>query len=966
MFPILNDLPAPLVKDSEYEPEKGWPIEFQSTLDRQAFNWISYHLGQNLRELTESYPVVEELFRLLPTLMRHTPLKPVIFKPITAPLVGTFTYSFPVNVIPFSSQKTFKTRALHTRCLDAFKEGRFTECQEIIRQLQTDNQPVFIEFFYFLSRYWDVLSKPYQEQYGQSLPSLDTMRDQNGMYDPRQFEVCFPNSDFLISCLLSIIENSTMDNYLAYYGLGLECFLQGKFELIREILTDKLHPFDAIFMKYVLSNFMHAAVDGYLVAIDADASQLYLNEVVKYLQHLDDSNFKNFNLHDKLSLEYHRMTGWIYALVTPHDQNPQQGDPCLIRIYPAYIENSLLYSVKDTLQAPQLLTKSDDIETAVSSRAFFDRRANYTFQGKSTQLLDLKRYVSRPLVHFILGIINQVPTSQWETVQSRVGSMLRQIFREQIYWVDTTLTSEEQTLARALLDSPAWHPLYKTLQARHILGLMSPSHLQNQKGVIVPEGVVMLGAPSTKGNKLYQGSHDAYLIRSLIQLNQKNYVNAGLQIGQIYKLWNEQFKLHDPDYEPEIPYCRATQGTTQLRLTPGTSILKQGRTGLMFFPLVIDQEGVYCHLHTGKYPKPAPVSDTTRFISTGTCLLGGDLVGVMNSPSGLIYYNLLEAHSVPPPYPIVDISHQYDEHPEETMFLLMQSTLARFYRDINADKTVILYLHDTRIPYLCYLIPHYLNGLMTLEALKKAVASISERQLTMHQKLQAIMRPYDIEVKLFSSLQSISLDWILKALEQSDAVSAEDKEAAIVDLIFESVIQDANTSAAVQEVYRYIQENLDTFQTGIKEKGLRWLAIIDYVAQNAILNLWSTSPVLVSNQSVEHKLLTNYEKLLAARFHSIIQFLWINPVAIRDDSKHNRLFFINTHIEEMSQFIKEVTPGILRLTRDQALDHPFEVKENTKTILAAMKGAPIFFNTSSDSPESEPKYEGELNPFGKK
>lgn len=965
MLPIFNNLPAPLVKESEYELEKGWAIDYQSTLDRQAFNWISFHLSQNLRELTESYPVVEELFRLLPTLMKHTPLKPVSFKPITAPLVGTFAHNVPISAIPFGSPKTFKKRT-YAGCLDAFKEGKFNECKGYIRQSQTDNQPVFIEFFYFLAQYWDTLSARYQEHYGQTLPPLNMMSDQHGEYDPGKFAVCFSDSDFLISCVLSIIENSATDDFLAYYGLGLECFLKGKFELIQEVLTDKLHPYDAIFMKYVLSNFMHAAVDAYLVAIDADASQLYLGDVVKYLQHLDDANFKHFKAHDELSRLYHGMEKvWIYAFVTPQDQKPQIGNPCLIRIYPIYIENSLLYCVEDTLQPPQLLAKSDDIKTAASSRAVFDRKANYTFQGKSTQLLDLKRYVSRPLVHYILGIISQVPSSQWEPVQSRVGSMLRKIFREQIYWVDTALTSEEQTLARTLLDSPAWHPLYQTLQVRHILELMSPSYLQDQKGIIVPEGVVMLGAAS-KRNKLYQGSHDPYLIRSLIQTSQKNYANAGLQIEQVYKLWNQQFKLHDSEYEPEIPYCMATQGTTKLRLTPGTSILKQERTGLTFFPLVIDQEGVYCHLQTGKYPKPASVSDNTRVISTGTCLLGGDLIGVMNSPTGLLHYNLLEAHSAPPPYPIIDISHSHDEHPEETMFLLMQSTLARFYRDVSADQTVILYLHDTRVPYLCYLIPHYLNGLMTLEALKKGVASISERQLTMHQKLQAIMSPYGIEVKLFSSLQSISLDSILEVLEQSEAVSVEDKESAIINMIFESVIQNADTPAAVREVYSYIQENIGLFKTEIKEKGLRWLAIIDYVAQSAILSQWSTNPVLVSNQSVEHKLLTNYEKLLASRFHSVTQFLWINPVAIRDDSKHNRLFFIDTHIKEMVDFIKEITPGILKLTRDQALDQPFEVKEDTKTILTSIKGAPTFFSASANSPKSGSLLEVEHDPFGKK
>lgn len=935
-----------------------------SVHDPETTEVLSSHLAQSLATLRRSYEhVYNDLLSIMPDLLITSDLKVMPFPQLKLPLVGTLVEKSPVSGVKKLQnikQDCPTLGALSYSLLDDLIAGNDEALFKKIDRLQASKHSLFSEFFYFLNSDWDLVSDRHFKKYNSFLAGEAVFKDQHGFFDCKKYEEQFHDLDFLADCVIGLVCGTHVQQLYPIYGLGLRLVLEGRIDVLTYLLNDKLHPFDAMFLKFVLPNFIRVA----FVGSDSDLSMSYFIWMANALSNLNDQNYSNTKEFALLPMFYKSLLeSYCFTIVVPGlTTTPKLGENCLVHFFSIESPNPKPKK-KMSFGFPKIFSTYDPY--VLDHVNTFSYIANdYKLEDNDSPQGMFETPLLSPLMVYLMNLLIQAPVGKLVKHQGRLGPILRAIFPGfRIDLLSLPLNDSERTVAAHLLRTQAHTALYSSLQGYHLAQLMDSPSVVVDGVYLFMEGFLNLSKKAqTKGRVIYQGSNDGYTVNTLGANVKPGVAEQRREMISTYTLWARTFgffeELH-PQYEniKNAPYCRAEtlygEGEYSFLLTPNTPSLKHSKNGKRFYPVVFNDKGLYCHLDEGAH-LPARVDQGVQYIASGCCLLGNDFVATVESDNGRLSYHPLDAHHEVPAGTFVDFAYKHQEHPEETMYLAIQKTLAPFYRDTNPVQRVIFYYHDLRNNYLFYLLPHYIKGTLSRELLLKGMAMIDARHQLMMTKLTAIFSPYDIDCRAYSSFNSLDRECLLDEIDHlRQTQSVEETESALAHFVLNVLATDSNSSEESRRVYAFIQAQKGRYEELLKQQGLRSLVIVDYMAQFAIINQWAKSPLWVALPSIEYKLLTNYEFLFAQAFGSVIHFLWMNPINLRDDQKHNRLFFIDKDIPEYCELIEKTAGPIQHLIRQQSLDNPFGVAKAMDALKLELSKLPHFFAKPKALPQSD-------------
>jgi hypothetical protein len=973
--------------------------------DRSILLWIphshafdeyklsSFQVTQAMLRLQTSLNGVQNgLLRMLPSLFNNQSIKTTAFPTLTMPGMGTMVIPSPVAAY----SKLTKTKndyptfgSLRHSLPQDLVTGNSDGLLKKINQLQDAGQPVFSELFYHLSRHWEVISELYQEKYHITLPPLELFKDKSGYYDSEKFSAFFFDLAFLNQCMVHLLLESS-----PFYGLALELVLKGKLDLLKSIaLNEKLHPFDEYSLHFILPGMLISALKG--ISSDFDQSHnAYFKGVVNFLSLPELITDQQVTELTKLYQHMNTLYYFSVASSVSTQEAPKIGDPCSVHFYmihplldieqeqralaisegrfdflqenqrgirtnfQASEDNSTEIMIGPPAEIPEpiLLSQNELSELLIKySHAgvcdiSYARQGNYQLRpyDRASQTPVLDAALLNPILGYFMGLLIQVPQAKLAAKASVIGPVLRSIFPyTRLDLLTLPLSDSMRELATALFQTPAASALPQTLQSYHLPQILPPETLKTGEVQLLPEGFLNLGSGLASG-KIYQGSHDVFHVVPLTKSSKKS---AHAIIKDTYDKWHHVFGLKEQTHPvygaiEEAPYSDSSlpDANVHLHLTPNTVSVKQDKSDLVYYPVAMRDKGLYVSLSEGPDLK-GKVHGATQNIASGCCLLGNDFVGHCETEEGIKAYCLLDAHQEPPQGNVVDVSFNFPEHPEETMYLALQKTLGPFFRDTHPGQQVNFYYHDLRKAYLFYLLPHYLRGTMSREVLLKGAAIIDARHELMVGKLKEIMSASQIQCESFSSLEVLETQVLLNQIDalRDSPLDNQAKEALLVKDILRFMASDPRVPESTKRVYNHVLTQEKLIEELTEQSGLHTIAILGCMVQFAILNQNSDSPLLVALPSVEYKLLKNYEAYFGKVFGSVVHFLWMNPVNLRDDSKHNRLFFVGDHIPEYHQLLEDTLEPVQELIKHQALDEPEGVVANVKNISAKIANLPHFF-----------------------
>ncbi|KTD65977.1 hypothetical protein [Legionella shakespearei] len=951
-------------------------IFVESTMDTNEYYVVSFHVTQAMEQLQASVQGIQDgLLRILPALFNNQSVKTTPFPSLTLPNLGTMVLPSPVAAYPklTKAKNDYPTFGSVRHSLPGdVVTGNNDGLLKKVKQLQEADQPVFSEFFNFFTSNWDVVSELYQEKYHISLPAPELLKDKSGNYDSEKFSTFFFDPAFLTRCVVRLITQGGDSEFHPVYGLGLELILKGRLDLLKTIVVnDKLHPFDAQFLKFVLPNILKVSLDGTILSppwegfssvLDDSSFSAYFEGVIHFLWYPHNEPFTDMRLAELDSL-YQQMNKFYYfAVLTRNSSVPEIGDRCLVRFYTA---NSFLDSEQkkqNMIFVPGLETDEDNSpfirlgsDQAITS--YFKQGSYRLTRSEGVNVPSFDSALLNPILGYFMGLLIQVPQAKLAAKAGVIGPLLRSIFpHTRLDLLTLPLSDSMRELATTLFQTPASSALPQALQSYHLPQILPPETLKSGQVQLLPEGFVNLGSGSASG-KIYQGSHDVFNVVPLAKSAKKS-VHETIQ--DIYGRWHRVFGFEEqvhPIYGAieEAPYSDSSlpDANVRLHMTPNTVSVRQDKSDLVYYPVAMRDKGLYVSLTEGPDLKRKEHS-TRQNIASGCCLLGNDFVGHCETEEGMKTYCLLDAHQEPPQGNIVDVSFNFPEHPEETMYLALQKTLGPFFRDTHPGQELNFYYHDLRKAYLFYLLPHYLRGTMSREVLLKGAAIIEARHEQMVGKLSDILSASRIKCESFSSLQILQTEALLNQIDalRDSPLDNKAKEALLVRNILQFMASDSSVPESTKTVYNHILTQEKLLEELIGQSGLHTIAILDYMVQFAVLNQNSEAPLLVALPSVEYKLLKNYEAYFGKAFGSVVHFLWMNPVNLRDDSKHNRLFFVGDHIPEYQQLLEDTLEPVQELIKHQALDEPEGVVADVKNISAKIAQLPYFFSKAK-VPESK-------------
>lgn len=982
MFPRHKGFYFPLpgrFKNLNQSNNPDW-IYWNPVHDNETSKILSAHVSLSIATLKQSYRhFCTDLLGLLPDLLATHDLKVKPFPQLKLPLVGTLVHKSPVATVKklVNIKQDYPTLAALSYSLPGdIITGNNVALFKKIDSLQDANYSLFSEFYYFLTSNWDLflrndwssVSTDFFKQFYLDCANRSSLMDSSGYFDCKKFERAFQNQNFLYECIVKLIDGSHSQQLYPIYGLGLRLILEGRIDVLKYILNDKLHPFDALFLKIVLPSMLRicfiASYHEEFRNDKLDSSISYFAGFAEALNKLDDSNFKNvpeFNilsLHYTLFAESYSFSIIVKGLTT----TPRLGERCLVHVFPLEVIET---KPKQKMRF-DFPTTYDNYDSHV-----LDHMNTFNFIAHNFKLVDndssqgmFENQMLGTLLVYMMNLLIQAPVAKL-VKHPILGAVIRAIipgFRLDL--LTLPLCDAERALAVQLLHTPGQTPLYSSLQTFHLAQLMdSPTIVRDGVHLFI-EGFINLSKKAVaKGRAFYCGSHDEYTLNRLHQNVKSGPAAQHAEIKSVAKLWQRTFgffEIPHPQYEliEGAPYSRAKTfyGDHEFLLTPNTPSVKHRESGQRFYPIAFGPgqhgKGLYCHLEEGAR-LPEIVDQNTQYIASGCCLLGSDFVATVESPEGRFTYHPLDAHQVVPAGTIIDFSYKHQEHPEEAMYLAIQKTLAPFYRDTHRGKQVVFYYHDLRNNYLFYLLPHYIKGTLSRELLLKAMALFDARHQLMMSKLTTIFTAQDIECRAFSSFNALGRDSLLQEIERKrEGHTSDEIENALSLFVLNTLSNDAAAPAETRRVYSFIQSQKARYHDLLRQQGLRSLAIVDYMAQFAIINQWAKAPVLVALSCVEYKLLSNYELLFAQAFGSVMHFLWLNPITLRDDQKYNRLFFIDQNIEGYRQLIEVTAEPLQELIKQQALDDPFGVMRVVDEIKLRISLLPHFFAEPKSLPIS--------------
>lgn len=924
-------------------------LHVTSVHNPKVYEVLCTQLSLSVATLQQSYRyVTQELIKILPDLLGSQPISVSPFPQLTLPLVGTLVQPSPVSGYKKLVQikKDLPTLgALSDSLLDDLLTGNDEELFKKIQRLQHANHSLFCDFFHVLNFNWDIIDYGYLDKYQTTLPALHTFRDEYGYFDCASFSTYLKDEDFLTDCVVKIIRGTKVQQFYALYGFGLRLILDGRMDVLAFILNDKLHPFDACFLKLILPSMIKVAFDG----LENTNQLLYFKPVVSLLSDLNDRNFKNQDftllsaLYEKVRESYN-----FSIVVSDPTKPPKTGERCIVHVLAKECPTDKPTKKLVFTNQRSFSTYSPYVIYHVNT--FDYSAAAFTIEDNDVPDGVFDRNVLDPLLSYILQLVMQAPPGKFFKHQGRLGPLLRAIFPGfRMDLLTLPLSENELVVATHLLSTPSQVALNLVLQGYHLAQLLDTPSIPVAGLHLYIEGFIDLNQKlQTKGHSICQGSHDVYAIRPLHLTIEPGTAAQYKEIKAVYALWKSVFGFVSephPMYQvmENAPYCHARANNREyaFHLTPNTPAVKHTKTGMRFYPIAFADKGLYCHLSQGTRLQQT-VKQSTQYIASGCCLLGNDLFATVETSDGRLSYHPLDAHSKAPHGTISDIRAPHEEHPEETMYLAIQKTLAPFYKAMYPGQEVIFYYHDLRIDYLMYLLPHYIRGTLSRDLLLKGIAIINSRHELMVSKLTAILSGHQIECRSYSALNALDTETLLHQVDQMKERYVANIECALSTFILDFLAMNETVPEQVRKVYRFVQSQKSYYDELLAQQGLHCIAIINYKAQFALINQMAKAPLLVALASIEYKLLKNYELLFAIEFGSLIHFLWMNPVNLRDDQKHNRLFFIDQDIPEYCRLIETTAESLQRIIKHQALDKPREVIAEVDALKVRLSTLPHF------------------------
>lgn len=943
---------SPLTVGYPRDTEHWYPLNVEK--EARACEVVIAQQTQSIAALLTTFRCMhQDLLSILPTLLTVQNLRIEPFPHFTLPITGTLILPTPVAQCKKLLNYKSKKRALNHLAYDLIDDVNSGNDEAVISKidrLQQAKHPIFSESFLFIMLNWRDEDQKF---------SLDYFLDEFGLFSYEKFATFFESNDFITFLVHKILldyfsQNMILgkfDKNLPSYGLGLMLILRGRWDILSHLLNDKLHTLDALFLQRLLPWILKAALDGPL--FDRYQEQAYFKEAIQTLGSLEGPDFHGQLKCTMLTLLYKELcTNYYISILTHQSKFPNFGERCVVLLL-AKDSNDPVIAAKAVRHRSTnpLFCNEEDGQFIMSTTESPVQNENDTHEGNRFDAL-----LFNPLLAYIMRLMIQVPASLVIKNQGRLGPLLRAMFPgRRIDLLNLPLSGVELAAARLLIKAPAQNPLYKTLQVYHVPELMEQENARVNGIQLLVEGFINLTRTSgSQSNGIYQGSHNIYKLNPLSLLVQPGVDQQAAEIQTVSDLWQRVFgfvQQPHPVYRSivNVPYSDAIlhNGDYVLHLTPNTSSLKHAKTGLHFYPIAFKNKGLYCHLSVGSHLKLA-AGEGTQNIASGCCLLGNDFVGLCDTDEGIEPVYLLDAHREAPVGEIIDVQFNNQEHPEEAMFLAVQKTLAPFYQDAFPNKKVTYYYHDLRMAYLFYLLPHYIKGTMSSGVLTKARAIIDERHTLMMSKLVAILSPYTVACQAFSALNALDVDALINYIDslKQQKLDYEKIETLVFNYVLRFMTENPSVSEPSKRVYTYVDRQRGRFDELIRQPGLHSIAIIDYIAQFAIINTQSDAPLWAALPSVEYKLLSNYETLFAEDFGSFIHFIWLNPICLRDDQRHNRLFFIERDIPQYAGLIDATADSIQKVVRHQAVDDAKGLIGELDSLRVKLSQLPHFFSTA--------------------
>lgn len=897
--------------------------------DYYTADFFSEELNQALELLIQLYQYLNrDLLPILSSLLEAQPISVVAFPQIM--LLGAGTLVKPVPVTRYKKLVNIKTslpslNAVSYSLCDDLDTGNDEALFKKIDRLQNSKHPVFYDFFTFITSGWGLVINMYSQRHHKSLPDCSLLRDKFGYFDSSKFEELLDDEQFLMDCVIKLITQPlTNQRKKDPYLFGLQLTLKGRVDVMAYVLNEKLHPFDAVFLKFILPDSIKDSLNWV-----EWSPNVYFQLLISRLETLSNNNYQKHINPMEFTRLYQTMMDSYHVFMNTDSE-------CQVHFFPKTSNPLLRHGLSD--------------EQVRTERKQY-KEVQHVWWGSFEHILI-------PLMGYLMRLFIQVPYVKLATHKGRLGPILRTMFPGEKFEILTLpLNDNEKRTATQLLLSPEENSFNTSLQVYHLGGLsLFQTYVANGMHLFM-EGFLQVNSKlDSNGRVIYLGSHNVY---QLSQIGANAKAGFAVQVEEILNtslLWNRIFGFSLRRWHPSyssiagIPYCHGSLfgKPYSFQLTPNSSVLKQDKCGLRFYPVAFEDKGLYCHLNEGANIL-IKETDNTQYIASGCCLLGNDFVATVETAEGKKTYHLLDVHQEVPKGSIVDVSFQNLEHPEEAMYLTIQRTLAPFYRSAYQNTKIIFYFHDLRMDYLFYLLPHYIKGTLSLKLLLKAIGIINDRHQAMISKMKAIFSPYAIECSALSALNSLKVDNLLNHIEfLKRNTSPNTIEIALTSYILHFLTQDSSVPEQAKRVYTHVLTHQQTLEKLVQQQGLHFIAVVDYLAQFALINLLAQSPVLVALPSVEYKLLKSYEIGFAQVFGSVIHFLWLNPINLRDDKKHNRLFFIDKDIPQFCALIDAAAAPLQRMIGHHALDNPKGVVREWNSLKRILTSFPSFF--ANDKP----------------
>lgn len=847
-----------------------------------------------------------------------------------------------------------------------------------IAYLKQENYPIFYELFYLIDPLRKRLNVVAGRQLDKDLTSYGALKDSRGNFDLIALhEILADKFSYVVGTQLWSSNLATSDMLeadhtvrmpLSIYGLAQTLIYQGQIDILKAALTPPVHPLDAFYLRYFLSDSL-MFMGNKIAPGDREKAKI-VDDYFEYIQSfLYNVSSGDTQWMDALPAKYKAFSELYFPVFECSDlelardlavkqdrKGIVMGAPGVYKFYPMHEQQE---------ESSIMLYPEGSVPGIVESN---EQRFAEIQQSMQSSLVLLEQHVARYLL--------QLPYKFLDLNKHRYGPWLRTSFPQLMRLLYQPLTSNEIALLEPIFKAEgiASPPLQLQVQPYQLAQVPALQELFLNRYIIpgtpflvdlLPSGIMVVSQTPVSGKTLFQANR-IYSIGPVVSEN-RYYANlkSNLDRPQWVETFNEwRLLFGQPTVKPGAYVSLELNADDRVRMVfqPHMIVLnQQGTHNKLYVPMAVGEHGFYFHI---KNSATSPVSGK-RSVFTGSCRFGGTLVGVAHTADGLQSYPLTDIKHHTPEGCITEVIETHPLHPEELLYLKNQEALTVLYDEFNTKENPLTLTYQGLFTnYLITLLPLLIRGKMTQEAFVQAAQLILNRDRRMCDAMKELADRKGYQFAVSSSLDLLGFQQILEEdpagfvtrfmsavgmpepIDFTDAyVNPEAFEETLVTKFMDALCHRQDLPKEHREVWQYLHSHFDVIRKDRSLKGISSLSILDYLAQLAVTRLQHVHTISIL-QSREGALLDTYREHLAPQFGTHTEILWFDSLQVQSEEWHHMLYHVDRSVDEFMNIVETSFDPLGKLIASLALDDAVKYTTATKQFKPASQSKMGFFGQS--------------------